>query len=78
MLLKLLSFNTVNQLIQEERGTPDLFSAKGTGPRSVKLTRDNAYGLEAALQQVCSGFGMTSADFSRLNSRLGWLIVTQP
>ena len=77
MLLRLLTFNTVNQLIQEEKGTPDLFSVKGMGSGKVKLTRDNAYGLESVLYQVSNGFGMTPNKFNRLDTKLGWLIVTQ-
>lgn len=77
MLLRLLSFSTINQLIQEEKGTPDLYSVKGMGLGKVKLTRDNAYGLEAALRHVSSGFGMTVNNFNRLNTRLGWVIVNQ-
>ena len=77
MLLRLLSFSTVNQLIQEEKGTPDLYSVKGMGRRKVKLTRDNAYGLESVLNHVSNGFGMTVNKFNRLDSKLGWVIVTQ-
>ena len=77
MLLRLLSFETVNRLILEEKGTPDLFSIKATGLRKVRLTRDNAYGLESMLHHVSSGFGMTVNRFNRLDSKLGWMIVTQ-
>ncbi len=75
MLVQLLSFSAIYELIQEEKGTPDLFSVKGTGRQSVKLTRDNSHGLEAALHHISSSFGMTLTDFDRLNTKLGWLIV---
>jgi hypothetical protein len=77
MFMQLLSFSTIYKLIEDEKGTPDLYSVKGTGPQSVKLTRDNAYGLEPVLHHVSSGFGMTLTDFKLLNTKLGWLIVTQ-
>jgi len=77
MFIQLLSFSTIYKLIEDEKGTPDLYSVKGTGPQSVKLTRDSAYGLEKILHNVSSGFGMTLTDFELLNTKLGWLIVTQ-
>ena len=77
MFIQLLSFSTIYKLIEDEKGTPDLYSVKGTGPQSVKLTRDNAYGLEKILHHVSSGFGMTLTDFNHLNTKLGWLIVSQ-
>ena len=77
LLIQLLSFSTIYKLIQDEKGTPDLYSVKGTGPQSVKLTRDNSYGLETVLHHISSNFGMTLTDFNRLNTKLGWLIVTQ-
>ena len=76
MFIRLLSFSMIHQLIQDERATPDLYSVKGTGPRSVKLTRDNSCGLETVLRHVNNGFGMTLSDFNRLDTKLGWLIVT--
>jgi hypothetical protein len=77
MFMQLLSFRTICKLIQDERGTPDLYSVKGAGPRSVKLTRDNSHGLETVLRHVNNGFGMTLGDFNRLDTKLGWLIVTR-
>ena len=77
MFIRLLSFSTIHQLMQDEHAPPDLYSVKGAGPRSVKLTRDNCYGLETVLRHVGNGFGMTLSDFNRLDTKLGWLIVTQ-
>lgn len=77
MLLQLLSFNAVYKLLEEEKGTPDLYSVEGMGPQNVRLTRDDAYGLEAVLHHVSSDFGMSLSDFNRLNTNLGWVIVAR-
>jgi len=78
MFVKMISARTLFDIIEERRSMPDYYRLKSINDRTVRLTRDNACGLEAPLRNIGCGHSMTFRGLNKLAARVGWIFTVVP
>jgi hypothetical protein len=77
MDIQIISFETLCDLIAEQREFLDVFNISSSGPHSVTMARDDCHGYDAVLQEFGCRCGISASAFQGLNRELGFLIISK-